>query len=172
VFLHAHRGGWPKAWHIDNTEYSNVLAVQTLQLDFIKKNGYANLRCIGQPGCPGMFKPYAEDMTAEGHSPYLKAYISNWNALHGDVPLPESIGAACCGQFAVSKDRVLKRPKSDYERYHKWLMETELDDHMSGTVLEYTWHIVFGMEADYCPELGRCYCDVYGRCGGGMAGLG
>ena len=57
------------------------------------------------------------------------------------------VGVACCSQFAVSKEQVLKRPKSDYETYLKWLMDTEEDDGVSGRVFEYLWHIIFGKEA-------------------------
>ena len=64
-----------------------------------------------------------------------------------DVDVPKVIGVACCSQFAVSKRQVLTRSKKDYERYMKWLMESKLEDAISGRVLEYLWHVIFGMEA-------------------------
>lgn len=36
---------------------------------------------------------------------------------------------------------------------------------MSGRVLEYMWHILFGMEAVHCPAAGECYCEGFGKCG-------
>ena len=32
------------------------------------------------------------------------------------------------------------RPKSDYEDYRRWLLETRLPDDISGRILEYSWH--------------------------------
>lgn len=61
--------------------------------------------------------------------------------------VPGEVGAACCAQFAISKDRVLQRPLSDYEGFRKWVIDTELNDAMSGRVLEFLWHVIFGMDA-------------------------
>lgn len=36
--------------------------------------------------------------------------------------------------------------KADYERYYNWVLSTELSDDVSGRVLEYSWHIIFGMD--------------------------
>lgn len=60
--------------------------------------------------------------------------------------MPEVVGVPCCSQFAVSRDQVLRRPKADYERYYNWVLSTELSDDVSGRVLEYSWHIIFGMD--------------------------
>lgn len=90
---------------------------------------------------------------------------SAWRALMGeDVPLPDTIAVACCAQFAVSRERVLERPLADYERYLRWVVETELEDEVSGRVMEYLWHVIFGRRAVFCPEISGCYCKVYGRC--------
>lgn len=47
---------------------------------------------------------------------------------------------SCCAQFAVSKATILQRPREEYERYRRWLLETDLEDGLSGRVLEYSWH--------------------------------
>lgn len=60
---------------------------------------------------------------------------------------PTLVGAACCAQFAVSKDQVLARPLSDYERFREWIVETEKSDAKSGRVLEFLWHVIFGKDA-------------------------
>lgn len=44
-------------------------------------------------------------------------------------------------------------------------METPLDDHVSGRVLEYSWHVMFGRKAVHCPNARECYCKTYGLCG-------
>ena len=60
---------------------------------------------------------------------------------------PMLVGAACCAQFAVSRDQVLARPLSDYERFREWIVETEKSDAKSGRVLEFLWHVIFGKDA-------------------------
>ena len=60
---------------------------------------------------------------------------------------PTMVGAACCAQFAVSRDQVLARPLSDYERFREWIVETEKSDAKSGRVLEFLWHVIFGKDA-------------------------
>lgn len=62
-------------------------------------------------------------------------------------PPIEKVGAACCAQFAVSRDRVLQRPLSDYEQFRQWVVDTKMDDAKSGRVMEFLWHVIFGMDA-------------------------
>lgn len=63
--------------------------------------------------------------------------------LREEIEVPDVVGASCCAQFAVSRDKVLERPRSDYVRFRKWLIDTELDDAISGRVFEYSWHSMF-----------------------------
>ena len=79
---------------------------------------------------------------------------------------PTQVAAACCAQFAVSAEQVRTRPKEDYVKIRKWLIETELNDASSGRVMEFLWHVIFGMESIYCPDEELCYCQVYGQCDG------
>ena len=45
AFLHSHRNGFFAGWHTDTPLYDNVDALRKLQLDFVLKIGYVNLRC-------------------------------------------------------------------------------------------------------------------------------
>lgn len=67
-------------------------------------------------------------------------YKPAFEGLFPGVPVPEVIGASCCAQFAVTADKIRERPKSDYETYRHWLLETKLPDDISGRILEYSWH--------------------------------
>ena len=40
-----------------------------------------------------------------------------------------------------------ERPVGDYERFREWVVETEKSDAKSGRVMEFLWHVIFGMEA-------------------------
>lgn len=147
AFIHPHEAGWPKSWHTDFDGYSNAASLRALNLDFVQRNGYANLRCNGSPGCPDEIQPLRESFD-EKHPSTENAYTEAWKAIFGpQEKVPEVVGAACCAQFAVSRDQVLKRPKTFYENAHQWLMNTTLDDATSGRVFEYMWHIIFGQEA-------------------------
>lgn len=64
-----------------------------------------------------------------------------------DERAPTQVGAACCAQFAVSRDQVLDRPLSDYERFRDWILDTDKSDAKSGRVLEFLWHVIFGKDA-------------------------
>lgn len=97
-----------------------------------------------------------------------------------------------CAQFAVSRGAVLRRPKSHYEWFRRWLLDTEADDEISGRVFEYSWHsmsipfihpqsltsninmcilytdmcyiVIFGRPPVFCPDAETCYCNVFGFC--------
>lgn len=55
--------------------------------------------------------------------------------------------AACCAQFAVSREQVLKRPIGDYIKFRDWVVHTKKSDASSGRVMEYLWHVIFGKDS-------------------------
>ncbi|KAJ5566736.1 uncharacterized protein N7459_010118 [Penicillium hispanicum] len=154
VFLHADRF----SWHTEFEEQDNALTVQHLQLDFLNRTGYVNLRCDWEPGCPDEVHPFRQmaERTTE------IAFAGAWMGIFNNTDIPDTIAAPCCAQFAVTRKQVLARPLSDYQAYHSWLMATELDDETSGRVFEYLWHIIFGQDPVFCPTKEQCYLDVYG----------
>ena len=162
AFLHSHKNGYPQAWHNDNDFYDNALNLRDLNTTHVQNQGYVNLRCNDDPGCPVELdltdRVPNPDRTAELAMPHV------WATIFDDVDMPERIGVPCCAQFAVSRDQVLTRPLSDYKKYLDFLLDTELDDETSGRVFEYLWHIIFGKSAIYCPDMLQCYCETYGRC--------
>lgn len=161
IFVHSHRDGYPRAWHTDAPDYSNVYSITHLRQDVVMSRGYVNLRCNGIPGC----SPPELQMNREPKDPTRtaeNAYPIAWRELmEPDLPCPTEVAAPCCSQFAASRDQIQKRPKSDYERYRQWLIDTELDDATSGRVFEYFWHIMFGKEAVYCEEYYSCMKSIY-----------
>ncbi|KAK5952430.1 hypothetical protein OHC33_006473 [Knufia fluminis] len=164
LFLHPHLEGWPAAWHTDAEDYNNVISVNGLRLDYVREHGYVNMRCIHTPGCPDEIRPFRN--SSDPDRAHEAAFKDAWMYLfQTDLStVPETIGTPCCSQFAVSRDQVLKRPRSDYSRYRRWLLDTELESDVSGRVLEYMWHVIFGKEPVWCPELLQCWCEQFGRC--------
>ena len=163
AFLHSHRQGFFKAWHVDAPFHDNVIAMQSLQLDFVVQNGYVNLRCNLNPGCTKAYKrlkshvdrevweqifggtktmPMMEPFQNETAEELTSPRLDNEKAKHMNV----GVASACCAQFAVSRDQVLRRPLEDYVRIRDWLIKTDRDDASSGRSLEFVWHVIFGKD--------------------------
>lgn len=178
AFIHSHRSGFLTAWHTDTPLHSNVHALQLLRLDTVQRKGYVNLRCNWNPGCTHRSRSNAHvtrhtwnAIMGNTSTPLFNLRTGRPGALAADAEIFDerdhnriTVWAPCCAQFAVSREAVLRRPVGDYVQMREWLMGTELDDASSGRVFEYLWHVVFGMESMFCPEVGWCYCEVFGRC--------
>ncbi|PWY91468.1 hypothetical protein BO94DRAFT_513606 [Aspergillus sclerotioniger CBS 115572] len=178
AFLHSHRSGFLMAWHVDAPLHDNVLAMKDLQLDFVQQNGYVNLRCNWNPGCKQDHRTnrhvteevFTDIFEGTSTPPINSTGISTMQdqfELAQDqefLRMPKRVAAACCAQFAVSREQVLKRPREDYLRIRQWIINTDKDDASSGRVMEFLWHVIFGKESIYCPDEEVCYCQVYRRC--------
>lgn len=91
-----------------------------------------------------------------------------WIDLFGPtVPVPETIAQPCCGQFAVSRDRLRALPREQYVHFRKWLIGTSYADNISGRIFEHIWHFIFTGVTEACPKESLCYCDGFGLCFGG-----
>ena len=163
AFIHAHRQGFLRAWHVDAPFHDNVLAMRSLQLDFVVQNGYVNLRCNLNPGCTKAYKRLKSHVNGEvweeifGGTTMLPAVEAFQNSTAEEPSssqqdrekakyLNVGIASACCAQFAVSREQVLKRPIEDYMKIRQWVIDTERDDASSGRVMEYLWHVIFGKD--------------------------
>jgi hypothetical protein len=162
VFVHPHLKGWPEAWHTDSDDHDQVKSIQSLRLEYLDKHGYANMRCIHDPGCPAEIQVDRQDDHRTAEHAMREAWPYMFGGNYSDIP--KKIAQPCCSQFAISKAQTMERPKSDYELYRKWLLETPLDDATSGRVFEYLWQVIFGQDAVYCPSLRQCWCEQFGRC--------
>ena len=163
AFIHAHRQGFLRAWHVDAPFHDNVLAMRSLQLDFVVQNGYVNLRCNLNPGCTKAYKRLKSHVNGEVWEeifsgtttlPAVEAFHNSTAEELGSSRqdrekakyLNVEIASACCAQFAVSREQVLKRPIEDYMKIRQWVIDTERDDASSGRVMEYLWHVIFGKD--------------------------
>ncbi|KAF3938027.1 hypothetical protein ABW19_dt0200043 [Dactylella cylindrospora] len=161
VFVHSLR----YQWHNEDPMYDGVPVIKNLQLEYVNKAGYVPLRCTWTLGCPSELKPtnpYATRIDDRSHTE--EAYAKGFEQLFPNMTVPEVVGAACGGQFAVTRKQVYERPLKDYEHYRQWLMDTELTDNISGRILEYSWHIMFGKPYVNCPPAKECFCNVFGLC--------
>lgn len=153
-----------------------------LRIPHVKSQGYVNLRCVWTLGCPIETRPSEEAGKIDGNREAKAGpfYAEAFSSLFPGQPVPAAIGSPCCAQLAVTGDKIRERPRSDYEAYREWLLNTELPDEISGRVMEYSWHrtplstfpmvtllsdaVIFGQQAVSCPIAGDCYCETYGLC--------
>lgn len=154
AFLHSHAAGFLAAWHTDTPLHSNIAALNALRLPFVQANGYVNLRCNWNPGCLPAHR-FNRHVTPEvWQSVFGNASTSVFSSHGGEAvrnngsghEVPEQVGAPCCAQFAVSRERVLQRPREDYEAFRRWVVQTGKSDAQSGRVMEFLWHVIFGMD--------------------------
>ncbi|KAK2804689.1 hypothetical protein FQN50_006529 [Emmonsiellopsis sp. PD_5] len=161
AFLHTHQ----HAWHVDPPLHDNALAMETLQLDYVQHKGYVNLRCNWNPGCLNAHRINAhvtdevwhEIFTGTSTPPLNESSLSSSSSPAGTDSMnqappqgmrkPKEVGAACCAQFAVSRDQVRKRPREDYIQFRRWVLDTTRNDAKSGRVMEFLWHIIFGQDS-------------------------
>ncbi|PPJ49813.1 hypothetical protein CBER1_03328 [Cercospora berteroae] len=168
IFSHSKR----YQWHNDDPLYDGLFILSRLNLSHVEARGYTNLRCVWSLGCPSEIRPLTEaeapPPASDPESSSARAgsfYKAAFQQIFPNDPVPEIVGAPCCAQFAVTAAKIRERPKADYERIRDWLLETPLNDYLSGRVLEYMWHVILGQEAVHCPDPEECYCKLYGICG-------
>jgi hypothetical protein len=158
LFIHSQR----YQWHNDDPYYDGVPIIRRFQVPYLQKQGYVNLRCAWTLGCPAEIHPHTDTHRDDVHAgEYFK---TGFMELFPGVDVPDEVGVSCCAQFGVTSWKVRERPKSDYVRFRKWLSETPLKDDLSGRIMEYSWHMIFGQGPVYCPTAQECYCKVFGLC--------
>jgi hypothetical protein len=159
IFVHNHK----QAWH-NNDLLSSQMSVQLkqLQLDHVIHQGYFNLRCHLEPGCPSWIKLDNTNQDISKAEETIFAKI--WTELFPDIEMPLELSQPCCSQFAVSRDKILTVPLDRWNRYRNWLIYTDLDDVLSGRIFEYTWQLIFNHDPTYCPSMRSCYCKGYSVC--------
>lgn len=181
IFVHAN----DEQWHNELFGPKTTTALRFLRYESVDANGFVNLRCTGIPGCPNTLVPIKVEPVDEEYAYVNRAFFQLYSHLL-QVPMdqvPEQVGHLCCGQFVVSRERVLARPRDDYERILNWAANTDFTDSYGiGWTIEKLWHVLFGMEPiqyveSYfsvittltlffsCPRLEQCRCDNYGWCG-------
>lgn len=164
IFMHAHR------WTHHNNDFLDNDAVQMiskLSNDHVIREGYFNLRCRWDPGCPEWLNPTNLQASLEKQEEVVLSKC--WRELFPLDPLPRFLAQACCAQFALSKERILSIPLSRFVFYRNWILLTPLSDYMSGRIWEYSWQYIFKGRHSNCPAEHICYCDGFGICFGGEA---
>ena len=79
----------------------------------------------------------------------------------GDIP-PQFTNH-CCGQFVVSRERILAHPKQFYQKCFDWTASGDMETYYSSRVFEHTWSYIFGDEANPRQTISS-YCDIAKVC--------
>jgi len=130
--------------------FSSSYELAHLNLDTVVREGYVSPRCL--PGCenvielPGDVAPLSDLKGASRDvqiSTVLGEFLLDKEGRREGVP--GKIAAPCCAQFAVSREAVRRRSLETWVALREWLLETSLESRTAGRVLEWTWHLWFGM---------------------------
>jgi hypothetical protein len=165
IFVHAHRNAW----------HNNVLlnlampdTINRLRDDRVARQGYMNLRCHLDPGCPDWIHLDRAEVDFDYDMKPEEQYFSSklFEAMFPGHRPPPVLSQPCCAQFAVSGDRIRDNPRDLYVHLREWLLETSLTDENSGRIFEYIWQYLFTRNAEHCPSMNACYCDGFGICFG------
>lgn len=144
IFIHGHR----KAWH---QKLDMLDMISNLRIDALDEVGYISFRCSWVPSCPAELRPIDHDAVVWGGGAHVRetedAIASAWPTLFPDTDLPHTLASPCCAQFAVTRAAMMTRSKDDYIRLRSWLLQTDLDDEVSGRVLEKLWAFLMTGEA-------------------------
>ena len=164
IFMHADRFTWHNN---DLLELDAVLMIERLSTPKVLREGYVNLRCHLDPGCPEHLHPRRDESGETFNSDLLpeEKYVAKaWRELFPGKPVPYTLSQPCCSQFAVSAERIQSIPRERYIWMRKWVEDTDLQDSVTGRIWEYVWQYLWTGQHEYCPEEYICYCDAYGVC--------
>ena len=162
IFMHAHQ----LTWHNDDLLGNDAhLLVTRLSRQRVWREGFVNMRCSWNPGCPDWMHPGETERDDQKPEEILLA--KSWSELFPLDEVPTVLAQPCCAQFALSRERIQAKPYAQYVWYRDWLFNTRLPDYLSGRIWEYVWQFVFTGQNVYCPKEHICFCDQYGTCFGG-----
>jgi hypothetical protein len=158
MFMHAHRYS-----HHNNAilDHDAAAMIRNLSNERIMREGYVNMRCDLDPGCPTVLDyhgTFGEDEI------WKSAIVDFLQELNPGQPVPKQMSQPCCAQFAVSRERIKETSLEQYVFYRDWLMGLPGSDHDTGRTWEYLWHYVFTGKHVSCPNEYTCYCEAYGIC--------
>lgn len=159
IFMHSHDATWHNN---DLLNLSSAAIVRRLNPERVIREGYMNLRCHWEPGCPDWMHP--DEPTWDSQKQEQVVIGEAWKELFPNEPVPHTLSSACCAQFAVSKDSIRETSLERWTEIREWLRTTSISDHDSGRVFEYFWPFLFVGKSQLCPHPRVCYCDGYGVC--------
>lgn len=164
IFMHAHRFAWHNNELLDGDA---VEMIKRLSLPKVVRDGYFNMRCSYDPGCPDHLHPNLKPEELSISRPQEVYMALVWDQIFPGEKVPEVLAQPCCAQFAVSAERIRLVPLARFKSIQRWLIGVDLPDKITGRIWEYAWQFLFTGQAVFCPEPYIAYCDGFGVCFGG-----
>ncbi|TVY58202.1 hypothetical protein LSUE1_G008712 [Lachnellula suecica] len=157
-----------RSWHVESLlDQSMIFSLDHLDLREVQRRQFLNLRVTWGFGCTtgsiNTTKVNEESGVIPEQKEMQEAFRANFNL----YAIPEILATPCCSQIAVTKERILSNPKEQYQHHINWLLETPLNDGLSGRTWEHMWQYLFLGKAIDCPIEHKAYCRLYHICFGG-----
>jgi Protein of unknown function (DUF3431) len=130
-------------WHNDDPNRDGATVLSRLQLPYVLSQGYVNLRCTWVIGCPGEIRLNNSRSEFPTEVSFGEEFTKLFREKSEKGEVPEVVGVGCCAQFAVTAAKVQEKPRSEYVRVRDWIINTPLEDAVSGRIMEYSWHSKF-----------------------------
>lgn len=153
VFHHDHY----TSWHQD---FPSPIELSLLQPSHVLRSGYVSTRCSKTGNCSdldtiklsSLLIPLRELSLMETRAAQIPSLLMEFLGREETLRIlgegsGRTIQAPCCAMFAVSREMVRKRDIGVWRGLREWLIQTDLDSWAAGRILEWTWHIWFGMDA-------------------------
>ncbi|EGD86403.1 hypothetical protein H112_07341 [Trichophyton rubrum D6] len=105
VFIHANEN----QWHNDFFGGKTNKTLNNFRYQVADSQGYVNLRCSTDPGCPTSVNPRDPTLQDTRHKD-VRLYLADIYMYLFQVPYEsvlENIGGVCCAQFLVTREQVL-----------------------------------------------------------------
>ncbi|KAI1140236.1 hypothetical protein F5Y05DRAFT_377617 [Hypoxylon sp. FL0543] len=159
IFSHADE----TPWHMETILNSSMtFAMSHLDLDEVLQRQYFNLRVSWENACPNWINT-TKTVTDTGKLEEIHMYEA-FSKVFPTTQVPEILAGPCCSQFAVTRDAVKRYPRSQYQVNMDWIIDTDLDDFISGRVWEHMWPWLFKGVAVDCDIEWKAYCKMYHIC--------
>jgi hypothetical protein len=157
-----------RSWHVEELlDTSMLFSINHLDMREVQRRQFLNLRVTWGTGCSSgsiNTSRYMDENPSAGEEKEMReTFQANFNI----YDIPQILATPCCSQIAVTKERILSVPRDQYAHHIDWLLETKLDDNLSGRTWEHMWQYLFLHKAIDCPLEHRAYCTLYHICFGG-----
>lgn len=162
VFIHTHQ----RARYTDEfLDSSMVKSLQRLRLTKVLRDGYFNLRCSWDPGCPVWLNLRNSSASApEVDAGEAEIMRSAWREILPAASIPEWVAQPAGSQFAASREKIRSLPLGLWKAWRNWLITTPLTDLQASRVWEFLWQYALLGRSSVCPQMDECYCEGYGVC--------
>jgi hypothetical protein len=99
---------------------------------------YYNINDLAHWNKPNLIPPHLYKILLQWYSDFVEEYIPLSKVPNNKDLIYDHRGAA---QFLVHRDLIRGLPKVFYERLYNWIITTDLENYVSGRLLEWTWHV-------------------------------